>query len=109
MSVTGLALAFKGSFPLSTAFVVSTLHNLVSFILIAGVLAHAYLGTIANPGTWRVLVDGYVNLEWAEHHHPHWFKSLAKDGESEAAAEGREREPSLGTGRIASDKPPEQS
>ncbi len=28
-------------------------------------LAHAYLGTIANPGTWRVLIDGSVTREWA--------------------------------------------
>ena len=56
--------------------VTTTLHALVGFILIAGVLAHAYLGTIANPGTWRVLVDGFVTKEWAEHHHPQWYKKV---------------------------------
>ena len=39
-------------------------------------LAHAYLGTVANPGTWRVLVDGSVTREWAEHHHPNWYRAL---------------------------------
>ena len=46
------------------------------FFLIAGVLAHAYLGTVANPGTWRVLVDGTVTRAWAKHHHPNWFHTL---------------------------------
>ena len=51
--------------------------------LVAGVLAHAYLGTVANPGTWRVLVDGSVTRAWAEHHHPNWFRALlAKEGKS---------------------------
>ena len=48
--------------------------------MLAGVLSHAYLGTIANPGTWRVLVDGYVTKLWAEHHHPIWFEKLIQRG-----------------------------
>jgi cytochrome b subunit of formate dehydrogenase len=58
----------------------STVHNFFGFVLIAGVLAHAYLGTVANPGTWRVLVDGYVTEEWAKHHHPFWYHQVVKDG-----------------------------
>jgi formate dehydrogenase subunit gamma len=76
MSITGLALVFKSVFQLSTVCLISTIHNLFGFFLIAGVLAHAYLGTIANPGTWRVLVDGSVSREWAEHHHPNWYRAL---------------------------------
>jgi formate dehydrogenase gamma subunit len=76
MSITGLVLIFKDSFGLPTICITSTLHNLVGFFLIAGVLAHAYLGTVANPGTWRVLVDGSVTREWAEHHHPNWYRAL---------------------------------
>jgi len=76
MAITGIQLIFKTAFPLSVTCVMSTIHNFFGFILIAGVLSHAYLGTIANPGTWRVLVDGYVTREWAEHHHPIWYKQL---------------------------------
>jgi formate dehydrogenase gamma subunit len=83
MSVTGLILIFKGSFELPTICITSTFHNLFGFFLIAGVLAHAYLGTVANPGTWRVLVDGSVTREWAEHHHPNWFRALLKKERSE--------------------------
>jgi formate dehydrogenase gamma subunit len=98
MSITGLMLIYKGAFSLATVCVTSTFHNLIGFFLIAGVLAHAYLGTVANPGTWRVLVDGSVTREWAEHHHPNWYQALlARDraadtlkkdagGESEGSA-----------------------
>jgi formate dehydrogenase subunit gamma len=80
MSVTGLILVFKDTFELSTICLTSTLHNLIGFFLIAGVLAHAYLGTVANPGTWRVLVDGSVTREWARHHHPNWYRALLAAG-----------------------------
>jgi formate dehydrogenase subunit gamma len=79
MSITGIVLIFKDAFSLPTICITSTFHNLVGFFLIAGVLAHAYLGTVANPGTWRVLVDGSVTREWAEHHHPNWFRALLQE------------------------------
>jgi formate dehydrogenase gamma subunit len=79
MSITGVMLIFKGAFGLPTICITSTFHNLVGFFLIAGVLAHAYLGTVANPGTWRVLVDGSVTREWAEHHHPNWYRALLSE------------------------------
>jgi formate dehydrogenase subunit gamma len=92
MSVTGIILIYKGSFSLPTICITSTLHNLVGFFLIAGVLAHAYLGTVANPGTWRVLVDGSVTREWAEHHHPNWYRALLVE-EKVATAEERSPRP----------------
>jgi formate dehydrogenase subunit gamma len=80
MSITGAMLVFKSGLQLSTICATSTLHNLVGFFLIPGVLAHAYLGTVANPGTWRVLVDGSVTKDWAEHHHPNWYRMLLATG-----------------------------
>ena len=80
MSVTGLTLVAKPWFSLATICATSTVHNLIGFFLIAGVLAHAYLGTVANPGTWRVLVDGSVTREWAHHHHPNWYRALVRRG-----------------------------
>ncbi len=85
MSFTGIMLIYKGAFQLSTVCITSTLHNLVGFFLIAGVLAHAYLGTVANPGTWRVLVDGSVTREWAHHHHPNWYRALQSEEKVRAA------------------------
>ena len=80
MSITGIMLIWKTVFPLGTVCITSTVHNFFGFVMIAGVLAHAYLGTIANPGTWRVLVDGSVTREWAHHHHPNWYRRLVERG-----------------------------
>jgi formate dehydrogenase subunit gamma len=93
MSITGVMLIFKSSFLLSTNCVTSTLHNLVGFFLVAGVLAHAYFGTIANPGTWRVLIDGLVPREWARHHHPNWYRALIEAGKIEPEKPERVDEP----------------
>jgi len=93
MSITGMLLIFKGLVSLPALVFTSTLHNVLGFVLIAGVLAHAYLGTIANPGTWRVLVDGYVTRKWAEHHHPLWYQSIVeKERAAEAARAAQEAE-----------------
>jgi len=80
MAISGLILIFKGAFGMSTICITSTVHNLIGFVMIAGVMAHAYLGTIANPGTWRVLIDGSVTREWAQHHHINWFRELVRKG-----------------------------
>ncbi len=80
ISISGVILTFKEFFPISWICITSTFHNLIGFIMLAGVLSHAYLGTIANPGTWRVLVDGYVTKLWAIHHHPIWFEKLIQRG-----------------------------
>ncbi len=89
ISVSGLILTFKPAFQLSTICLFSTIHNLVAFILIAGVFAHAYLGTIANPGTWRVLIDGYVTRTWAKHHHPNWYQMILEKRREEGKGEPR--------------------
>ncbi len=83
MSVTGVMLIFKRDIGLPTVCVTSTVHNLSGFFLIAGVVAHAYLGTVANPGTWHVLVDGSVSRTWARHHHPNWYRDLLASGRLE--------------------------
>jgi formate dehydrogenase subunit gamma len=56
--------------------VLSTLHGFFAIIMVAAVIAHAYLGTIANPGTWRALVDGKVSRPWARKHHSEWYKEM---------------------------------
>jgi len=98
MGITGIFLMFKASLPLSLVCVVGTIHNLVGFLMIAGVLAHAYLGTIANPGTWRVLVDGYVTREWAQHHHPLWYQEILRreQAQREAASKVEPTAPDAG-------------
>lgn len=48
------------------------LHIISSLILMAMIIVHAYLGTLANPGTGGVIINGMVSEKWALHHHPRW-------------------------------------
>jgi formate dehydrogenase subunit gamma len=78
MAATGIPLIWKEALSANTALVLSTIHGIGSVVLVACALAHAYLGTIANPGTWRVLVDGKVSRAWAREHHSEWYKEIGK-------------------------------
>jgi len=91
MAVTGIILIFRESLPLGAVCLTSTIHNFFGLVMIAGVLAHAYLGTVANPGTWQVLVDGIVTRTWAKHHHPNWYRELIRKGEITEKETGNEK------------------
>ena len=54
------------------------LHDMILIGLVMGVLVHAYLGTIANPGTISSLLTGQVDEQWARHHHEKWYKAVKK-------------------------------
>ncbi|MDI6853811.1 MAG: formate dehydrogenase subunit gamma [Deltaproteobacteria bacterium] len=91
MGATGVLLIFKNSLPLTFNCLMSTMHGLVAVIFVAAVIAHAYLGTIANPGTWRALVDGKVGRKWAKKHHSEWYKEVAaQEQPAEKQEEGGE-------------------
>ncbi len=76
-SLSGIARVY----PFSTEIVQQTIyqiHRYTSLLLLVFVIAHIYLGTIANPGTFRVILSGYVSWDWAKIHHPIWWKKLDK-------------------------------
>jgi formate dehydrogenase subunit gamma len=77
MGVTGILLIFKGSLPLTLNCFLSTVHGFFAIIFVATIIAHAYLGTIANPGTWRAMVDGKVSRKWAKKHHSEWYQEIS--------------------------------
>lgn len=56
-------------------------HRLSALFLAAWAIAHAYLGTLANPGTVQAMLTGRVSEKWARTHHPLWEKS-GKDKET---------------------------
>ena len=55
------------------------LHRYSGLFLVMTVIAHIYLGTFANPGTWQVIISGYVSSRWAKHHHPLWWQRINKE------------------------------
>jgi len=76
MGVTGIMLIFRDSFDLGTNCLLSTIHGFFAIIFTATIIARIYLGAIANPGTWRALVDGKVSRKWAKKHHSEWYKEI---------------------------------
>jgi formate dehydrogenase subunit gamma len=59
--------------------------HLFAIPLVAAVIAHAYLGTVANPGTWSAMVTGKVSRLWAKKHHSEWYKEVAGEEGPEKA------------------------
>ena len=53
-------------------------HNLCFVLFVVAIPVHAYLGTIANPGTFRIMVYGTVPIEFARKRYPKWMKEIGK-------------------------------
>jgi formate dehydrogenase subunit gamma len=55
------------------------LHD-VTFILFAvAIVFHIYLGTAAEPGTFRAMTRGTVTKPWARLHHPRWYREVTRE------------------------------
>ncbi|MCP4644577.1 MAG: formate dehydrogenase subunit gamma [bacterium] len=59
-------------------------YGTLAFVVLG--IVHAYLATLANPGTLWSILTGYVANDWAKHHHPLWWE--ATGGEGSGGAEG---------------------
>jgi len=53
-------------------------HNIAFCVFVIAVPVHIYLGTLANPGTFNIMVSGTMPLSEAKKKHPKWIKSLGK-------------------------------
>ena len=47
-------------------------HAIVSFALMAIILAHIYLGSVGMEGAYDAMDSGHVDLQWAREHHGLW-------------------------------------
>lgn len=50
-------------------------HNVAFLIFVLAVPVHAYLGTLANPGTLKLMISGTLPLEEAKRRYPKWMKA----------------------------------
>ena len=50
------------------------MHNLAFILFVVAVPAHIYLGTLANPGLLRIMINGTVPLAVAKKRYPKWMK-----------------------------------
>lgn len=53
-------------------------HNVAFCVFVIAVPVHIYLGTLANPGTFQIMVNGMVPLELAKKRYPKWMKAVGK-------------------------------
>ncbi len=51
-------------------------HNISFVVFMILVPAHIYLGTLANPGTLRIMIYGTVPLDWARRRHAKWVAEV---------------------------------
>jgi formate dehydrogenase subunit gamma len=74
--LSGIVLWFPLSFPQFLRELSLVLHD-VTFILFAiAIIAHIYLGTAAEPGTFESMTRGTVSKRWARLHHPRWYREV---------------------------------
>lgn len=77
--LTGIPMWFPMAFP-SVLFreICILLHDITFILFLLSVIGHIYLGTAAEPGTFRAMTRGTVTRRWARFHHPGWFNDISK-------------------------------
>jgi formate dehydrogenase subunit gamma len=76
--LTGIVLWLHESFPDGMR-VVAILVHVVTFILFTmAIVGHVYLGSAAEPGTFRAMTRGTVTKSWARLHHPRWYREITR-------------------------------
>ncbi len=51
-------------------------HNVSFDLMVIAIPAHIYLATLANPGTFRIMVYGTVPVPWARKRHAKWVQKM---------------------------------
>lgn len=54
------------------------LHDATFVLFLAAIFGHVYLGTAAEPGTFRSMTRGTVTKAWARFHHPRWYREVLR-------------------------------
>ena len=51
-------------------------HAIVSFVLMAIIIAHIYIGSLGMEGAYAAMGSGEVDLNWAREHHSLWVEEV---------------------------------
>jgi formate dehydrogenase subunit gamma len=54
-------------------------HDAAFSLFFAMIIGHIYLGTAAEPGTFRSMIHGTVTKSWARLHHPAWYREVTRE------------------------------
>jgi formate dehydrogenase subunit gamma len=57
-------------------------HAIVSFVLMAIIIAHIYIGSVGMEGAYDAMGSGEVDEAWAKQHHSIWLEELQAKGEA---------------------------
>ena len=60
------------------------LHDFTFICFMVGIVMHIYLGTTAEPGTFRSMTQGTVTKPWARLHHPGWLRTVTENKDRRA-------------------------
>jgi len=74
--ITGLVIWFPLEFPQWVREASYLLHDAAFSLFFAMIIGHIYLGTAAEPGTFRSMIRGTVTKSWARLHHPRWYREV---------------------------------
>jgi len=74
--LTGIPLWWPTEFGWRLRQVCLPLHDIGFIFWFVAIVAHIYLGTAAEPGTFRSMVRGTVTRAWARLHHGRWFRDV---------------------------------
>jgi len=77
--LSGLVMWFPERLPQWLRELSYVVHDLAFILFFAMIIGHIYLGTAAEPGTFRAVVRGTVTKEWARLHHPKWYRQVTGD------------------------------
>jgi formate dehydrogenase subunit gamma len=72
--LSGIPMWFPLSFPVLLREICILIHDITFICFLVGAAAHIYLGTAAEPGTFRAMTRGTVSRRWAKFHHPSWYR-----------------------------------
>jgi len=74
LSATGIIMWFPFSFSRDLVIVCYPIHVLCIAALAGAVVLHAFLGSVANPGTIQAMMSGKCTRAWAKLQHGKWLK-----------------------------------
>lgn len=74
--LSGLLMWFPGSFPKILMELAYVIHDATFILFAVAIVFHIYLGTAAEPGTFRSMTRGTVTKAWARLHHPRWYREV---------------------------------
>ncbi|TMA25504.1 MAG: formate dehydrogenase subunit gamma [Deltaproteobacteria bacterium] len=74
--LTGIVLWFSTSFGAGLREASILLHDVAFILFGVAIVAHIYLGTAAEPGTFTAMSRGTVSKAWARLHHGKWYREV---------------------------------